>query len=347
MVLSLPLSEAIKNISFGLLFLCFIIQRVLKRDLYLTPLARGLFFYFVTALLILPFAIDKYLSLKGAWDIFRFSAAYLILINDFRDKRSWIEWSLIIGTTLGALWGIFVWKLMWHKHALQILSLGHFNHTAIFLGLVLILCICKLIWDNLSVKVWFFLCFSSFIIATALLLTTSRETFVGFGAACIFLLFSTKDKRLVLPTLGFIFLLLSVSFFYKDLQTKGFSTESLKSRFHIWAAGLRTFKDHPLVGVGLNCFKKIDIKYYGKYPNDWAPHAHNLYVNTLAQMGIIGFLGLLAVFFGFIKTALTRAKSYLKLAAVASLILVLVNGIFNTTLHHEHALAFVIISALM
>jgi hypothetical protein len=226
MVLSLPLSEAIKNISFGLLFLCFLVQRFTKRDLYCSPLAKGLFFYFITALLVSPFAIDKYLSLKGAWDIFRFFTTYLILINDFRDKRSWIEWSLIIGTTLGALWGIFVWKLMWHKHALQILSLGHFNHTAIFLGLVLILCICKLLWDELDLKTRIFLFLSSFIIATALVLTTSRGTFVGFGAACIFLLFIIKDKKLVLPILGFFLILLLFSGLNKDLQRKGFSTGS-------------------------------------------------------------------------------------------------------------------------
>jgi len=42
MVFSLPLSEGIKNISFGFLFLCFIVQRFIKRDLYCSPLAKGL-----------------------------------------------------------------------------------------------------------------------------------------------------------------------------------------------------------------------------------------------------------------------------------------------------------------
>lgn len=349
MIVSIPLSEAVKNISFGLLFLCFIILRFLKRDFYLTPLAKGLLFYLATAVIVSFFAMDKHLSFKGTWDILRFSMFYLILINDFRDKKGWLEWSLIAGTVIGVGWGIVFWKLLWHKHQFQILSLGHFNHTAIFLALVLILSLCKLIWDkNLKKPQFIFWAIGSTLIMMGLVLTTSRGSLLGFASACMFLSFYRMNKKMM-AVMMCIFIIggITALIFSKDLQSKGLSTTSLHSRFHIWQAGLKAFKEHPVFGVGLNCFKKIDINYYGENKQDWAPHAHNLYINTLAQMGLIGFIGLLAMFIGFFQTFFRAKESYYKYAAIASLILVLTNGIFNTTLHHEHALAFMVISALM
>ncbi len=348
MILSLPLSEAIKNLSFGILFLCFIVQRIVKQDFYLNPLAKGLLIYLATALIVSPFAISPYLSLKGAWDILRFSSVYLILINDFRDKRGWLEWSLIIGATIGVVWGIVFWKLLWHKHQFQILSLGHFNHTAIFLALVLVLTLCKLIWDkNLGRSYFVLLAISAALIMVGLVLTTSRGSLVGFASACMFLSLYRMNKKIIVITMCILIIGGATAFFSKDLQRKGLTTTSLYSRFHIWEAGLRAFKDFPVFGVGLNCFKKININYYDGHKQDWAPHAHNLYINTLTQMGLVGFIGLLAMIIGFMQTFLRAENSYYKYAGIASLVLVLTNGIFNTTLHHEHALAFVIISALM
>ncbi|MCD6319978.1 MAG: hypothetical protein J7M03_04785, partial [Candidatus Desulfofervidaceae bacterium] len=202
MIISLPLSEAVKNISFALLFLCFIILRFLKKEFCLTPLAKGLFFYLATSVIVSFFAIDKYLSFKGTWDILRFTMVYLILINDFRDKKGWLEWSLIIGAIIGVVWGIVFWKLLWHEHQFQILSLGQFNHTAIFLALVLILSLCKLIWDkNLKKSHFVLLAIGTVLIMVGLVLTTSRASLAGFASACMFLSLYQMNKKMIATTI--------------------------------------------------------------------------------------------------------------------------------------------------
>jgi len=286
------------------------------------------------------------LSFKGLWDIFRFSIIYFILIADLTHKKNQIEWTLILSTTIGALWGILVWKILWHRPYLQILSLGHFNHTSIYLAIILILTFCKALWEESDYKWLLLIC--CFIMSIALVLTTSRGSLVGFGTAILGITFLKKyDKKIIVGILILLFILSTTMTIDKDFRRKGFNLSSLKTRFWIWKAGMESFRAHFWCGLGLNCFKKIDFAKYKIPKKAWQPHAHNLYINTLAQTGIIGFWGLLSLFTGFLLTWKDAKEGYRKYAALGTFIIVIINGIFNTTLHHEHAIAFMLVSGLI
>jgi len=62
-------------------------------------------------------------------------------------------------------------------------------------------------------------------------------------------------------------------------------------RWDYWANSLRMFSDFPLFGTGLGTFK-YSYFLYGREAG-WVNHAHNEYVESLADMGILAF----AVFF--------------------------------------------------
>ncbi len=350
---SLPFSETLKTITFLLLTFFFFLNRFRHKSLfYDQPFFWGLLIYLFSGLFISFFALDIRESLKGWLDFLVFFSVYLILINDFRTNKlkQIIEWSLIVSTFLSVLWGIIFWKILWHRPHLQIISLGYYNHTSIFLGLVLILNFCKLLWGTSLNKFSFTFLFISFLfLVSGLVFTTSRASLLGISCSLLFLLLykGMRNKKIILFTFIFTIVALFTFLLSKDFQQRILNVGPVISRFHIWKAGLLAFKDHPIVGVGLRCFGKIDAKYYGKYIRDRVDHAHNVFINHLTQMGLIGFFALIALLYSAFITAYKAKDNYKKYAVYSSLVFVIVNGLFNTTLRWEHAIAFVTIVYLL
>ncbi len=347
---SIPFSETLKTISFSLLVFVFLIKRIFinKQGLILTPLTIGLLIYLFTGCIITFFALDIRESLKGLLDIIKFVLVYIIFVNEFQDKKSFIEWNLILSTTLAVIYGLIFWKIIWHKSYFEILSLGHFNHTAIFLGLIIVFTFCKISSYEFSKRYSFLLlCICLLVLTVGLIFTTSRASILGVISSILFLLAYKRNSKVCLLFLGFIITSLIFFTLSKDLQHKALNSGSLISRIHIWKAGLKAFKDHPVFGIGLKCFGKIDGKYYGKYVQERVDHAHNIFINHLTQMGILGFFALLSLLFSAFLTFKNSHNNYKKAAAYAALIFIIVNGLFNTTLRWEHAIAFMIISSLV
>ena len=67
-----------------------------------------------------------------------------------------------------------------------------------------------------------------------------------------------------------------------------------------WQAALRMWNDHPLLGVGIGNYATAYAQYAGPYFYDALGHAHNVYLNFLAETGLLG----LAAFLGFWLSAI-------------------------------------------
>jgi hypothetical protein len=63
----------------------------------------------------------------------------------------------------------------------------------------------------------------------------------------------------------------------------------------LWRAGLSAFREHPLLGLGPDQFRHVYGRYLGLAKADDRLHANNLYVETLANLGIAGILALAAL----------------------------------------------------
>ena len=85
------------------------------------------------------------------------------------------------------------------------------------------------------------------------------------------------------------------------------------NRYAYWKVALRTFGDHPLDGVGSGGFQAVWLK---ERPfREPVRDAHSLYLETPAELGIVG-LALLAAFVGAVAVAATRSR---RAGAVAAL----------------------------
>jgi O-antigen ligase/polysaccharide polymerase Wzy-like membrane protein len=75
------------------------------------------------------------------------------------------------------------------------------------------------------------------------------------------------------------------------------------NRYHYWEQAGRTFADHPLVGIGSGGFQVDWLKIYKR--RDASGDAHSLYLETAAELGVVG-VAFLLLFLGGAGAALIR-----------------------------------------
>jgi O-antigen ligase len=85
-----------------------------------------------------------------------------------------------------------------------------------------------------------------------------------------------------------------------------------------WTIAWRIFKGHPLIGVGLNNFQTVEARYTlqpGRLAHvhllaEVPELVHNTYLQLLAETGVIGFVGFLAVIFGSLRCSWLAARRF-------------------------------------
>jgi O-antigen ligase len=119
---------------------------------------------------------------------------------------------------------------------------------------------------------------------------------------------------------------------------------NLLARFTYWQLGMDVFGDHKLLGVGHMQFQKVYLNYV-HYISDSAQFditqifvLDNIYLTTLTEHGLVGFVGLIALFvctwvlLGRLRRSLLQAnlQSQASLMRTAQLVLVVyaVSGFF-------------------
>ena len=80
-------------------------------------------------------------------------------------------------------------------------------------------------------------------------------------------------------------------------------------RFTLWQAALTMFVDYPLLGVGPDNFRWQYGTYAGVEEWNTGIHANNLYIELLADTGILGFIAFIWLSWQIIRLGLDKAKS--------------------------------------
>src|SRR5206468_11963844 len=104
--------------------------------------------------------------------------------------------------------------------------------------------------------------------------------------------------------------------YHRFLNPKGVShTSDLRSRLtdpgnngrlEMWRIAWREFKQAPIVGDGAGTFKNIFATQHST--NAFVVNAHSLYLQTLDELGIVGFVLLAAVILMILVRAATRIR---------------------------------------
>jgi len=167
--------------------------------------------------------------------------------------------------------------------------------------------------------------FALVIIALSVIFTYSRGGFVALAVAVLawfvfypprvstipflllagiaFLLLIPKEYMARITTLTELVTAPSVGFRTQDISLRGRATETL--------AGLEMFRQHPLLGVGFANYTEHYLAYaknLGLAPTATVRAAHSLYIEVLAETGLIGVSAFFALLVAMVKGILDSWK---------------------------------------
>jgi len=140
-----------------------------------------------------------------------------------------------------------------------------------------------------------------------LILTLSRGGWLGFAfGMLVFVLLVEKRLLLLLIPLGIGGVYLLPETIMNRIMSIGNLADSSNAyRIKIWKIAIDIIKDFPIAGVGFGYipFKQVFETYIRTMP---AYHAHNTYLETLAEMGIGGFIIFIILIFILYKYSIKK-----------------------------------------
>lgn len=155
---------------------------------------------------------------------------------------------------------------------------------------------------HLRGRLYYWLAFAYLL--AALVMTNSRSSWLAGGIAiCLVLLlnrgvFRQRAFWLVFALGGLLasgLLLLNLELIWPRLQTlldlSIFKENAARWRMDLLLAAWDIFRDDPLVGTGPNTYAKV-LPAYQQTAGYYSINPHNYYLQTLAEVGVLGFLAL-------------------------------------------------------
>jgi O-antigen ligase len=297
---------------------------------------------------------------RGLGDLLRYGALLWMLK---RSRYAIAEIRLVLGALVcsAALGILMAYAALWsgRRQALELNSVGHVNHTAIYLAMIFVGCAAWAFarWRVLAI-------FAATLFLVALFWTASRAA-IGTGLAAVLITsfaWWRRSRRPLLVGVAVVALAVSAAWIGKaEVINKQLANAAahnvLSYRDGIWRAALVAWQRYPIFGLGLDNFGLADEQHLRRWREEagkpfdaslyaYFPHAHSLYFGTLAERGLIGALALAAVLIAWLvylgryrPLASARDEEWILWSAAAGAWLISVGaGLANTTLHDEHAM---------
>jgi O-antigen ligase len=269
-------------------------------------------------------------------------------------------------------------RVYWFRQLTQSQAFGPFinrHHFAGYMELALAMPLGLLVSGALESYKRPLYAFAVVVMAMSLVATNSRGGIISLGAEIFFVLvvggFGWRRKKdqpraqrirsalvrgaaamaIVLVLLGGALLVSGPEVFTRFLGTP-VAEDPTQGRAHFWNVTLDVIKAHPLLGSGLGSFSVIYTRYDTRNGIFRLEQAHNDYLQTLSDAGILG--GLLGIAFIVIlfRRGFARRDTHDKFrrsvttGALAGCFAALVHSFFDFTLHTTaNALLFVILCA--
>ena len=368
--ISVPLLEAPKNIFWVLFIATWLINRFRANDfggpwdswdsLIAIWIASG---FFISAFAGLPNS-----EWGGANDILRYaSILWAIKRSGYsRNELYWLLWVVIAATMIALAQGLWARYVAHTEKALELHSVGHVNHSAIYLTISFgaALAFTLSYWRRFAWPARSLLSVIVLILALSIFLSASRAAVVMMLVFTVILgivwLRRSGIPLLILLAIG---VSLSSAAYVAQIEVVQKQERNVKAgivlsyRDVIWNSALVAWKKYPLFGVGMHNYNQISMdkvegwlkesgKPYVESDYGGTSHAHSLYFNTLAERGLAGsavLLGVLASWLYWLIRHYPRREAEdvewaLWGASLSAWLITTGIGLVNTTLHHEHAI---------
>jgi putative inorganic carbon (hco3(-)) transporter len=189
--------------------------------------------------------------------------------------------------------------------------LFHFNSLAGYLNLVLPFAIaCMVLAQGRALRLLGWACQIAGV--AALYLTASRGGLIAYGGMLLLsFLFVAPRRTALFKVMVSILLAAGLVLSMQETGSLGRVQEvddfTQTTRLALWGTAGMMFLGHPILGVGYGDYRALYNDYLpGVRANEL--DAHNLYLQFLAEMGIVGFLVFAALMVAFARTAIKLAR---------------------------------------
>lgn len=193
------------------------------------------------------------------------------------------------------------------------------------------------------------------LLAPALLGSYTRSAWIGTLVGFTVVLALTRARWIAALAAAVVLLVLVMPGGYRERALSVFHPHGVwnRERLILWEAGWKMFREHPLTGVGLEDLKPLVARY--RSPEAHEPphgHMHNVYLQVLVTMGVVGFAALVYLVVALWRTAARRLRvdgraldadpfgMALRIGTVAALAGFLVAGLFEWNFGDEELLDF-------
>jgi O-antigen ligase len=143
-------------------------------------------------------------------------------------------------------------------------------------------------------------------ILLAIYYTNSRGAVLGLAAALL-VYFKTRFRSSVAPVLAGVALVAVVAAAPARASNMSSDEASAQGRIQAWSAGLVMLKSHPIFGVG-----------YGRFTEFHELVAHNSFVHTFAELGLLGAFCLVGMWASYFRALRGTPPTPMRRAFVAS-----------------------------
>ena len=211
------------------------------------------------------------------------------------------------------LWGLYEYLIIHSKEFLEIHSVGHVNHSAIYLTMIFGATLGWLLSQfnfrkkNEATQLKTLLIgIMSFTLFIALIIGQSRGAFgiaILLGVCLLFLVKDMKVRIIGMTIMMLIFI--SSAFLESDIIQKQINNQKndnvLSDRDKVWNVSIEASRFSPLLGIGLSNWHFINLSQIQKSieargetfnaDNYFFPgHSHSLYFSALVERGIVGLI---------------------------------------------------------
>ncbi len=360
----LPSFEALKNIS-ALFFVLTWVYIAKKNDDWggKWQTIDTIFLFWVSADIIISInaVLTHQLPGNDFRDVLRFVLiGWALSRTNFSDKKLI---NLVLVTLVAVVLSLLYSYYSGDGVLKELYSVGHINHTAIYLVIAYCISLALLLFNFSNLKNYhkIILVLTTIVFFITTIDTGSRA---AFGILCVITLINfsylmIRVKRLSI-IIGFLVLLTFIGISFN--QNPPVALKRIMAQDHIIDDHIRekirefsyyAVKTNPILGVGLGNFNKLDIDDIKKtilkekgvvVKNLYLPsaHAHNVYYNYLVSGGLLLFSIFtwfwLYVIWIILKLILKRENDWIVFGSVGVVLVNLGIGVVNTTLHHEHAI---------
>jgi O-antigen ligase len=364
---SLPIIEVTKNLGWLMLVIFFTVRNIKTKQNLLVDFLGNIIlgFMLLSTVAAVGASFNGYDSGKIS-DIIRYGlVGWMLLYIPLSKQQIYTILALLfVATSIGVIVA-YLETAHWQGGAFELRSVGHINHTAIFIALTLGAVVPLLLSRTSTLQARLMLMPMAIILTAGLFFTDSRAGVVALAIiVAIALLHSlmfhlkTGVAVLLLAIVASGYMVTAPPKVVKELVDRPmlYMGNTAAPREKLWNTAVYGLKKEPVFGVGFGNYSIIDPEQLSLwYPGEdftdnrqfyYSSHAHNRFLNSAVEGGVFGFAGLMLLLAG-LAICLWRNRQFMlhkSTSAVfwvipaTSLAIVTVIGLVNTTIHHEHGL---------